>query len=167
MSEKDIVENEIKNVIKEFSIDIDRFSKVSEEKSKDIIGDVFYSFVDISKYIKVSLNRIYDKLDDKFQNYASKGITFKGISWEDFLGHIYKFAPNKDNFVYLIVSGNGEEDYSVIYEGEVSEVVKVLFYGVPLGNNGDFTIVSKHYDWLIYYQDDIERLRYVTNAMNI
>ena len=164
MSEKLNVELEVSNVIKEASIDTSRFFKVSEEKSKGIIDDIFYSFVDISKYTDISLNRIYDKLDDKFQNYASKGVSLEGLSWEEFLSHIYQFAPNKDNLVYLIISGSGKEDYSVIYEGEISEVVKVLFYGVPLGNNGDFTITSKHYDWLIYYNDGLERLRYVTSV---
>lgn len=164
MSEKLNVELEVSNVIKESSIDTSRFFKVSEEKSKDIIDDIFYSFVDISKYTKISLNRIYDKLDDKFQNYASKGVSLESLSWENFLSHIYQFAPNKDNLVYLIVSGSDKEDYSVVYEGEISEVVKVLFYGVPLGNNGDFTITSKHYDWLIYYNDNLERLRYVTSV---
>ncbi|MCD7800225.1 MAG: hypothetical protein LUG94_03320 [Ruminococcus sp.] len=162
MSEKTNVQYEVENVVKEFSIDVNRFVKVLEEKSKDIIDDVFYSFVDISKYVKVSLNCIYDKLDDRFKNYLSKGVTCGELSWEDFLSYIYKFAPNKDNSVYLIISGSGEEDYSVVYDGEISEVVKVLFYGVPLGNNGDFTIVSKYYDWLIYYHDDKERLCYVT-----
>lgn len=165
MSEKDIVENEIKNVIRDFSIDTNRFFKVSEKKTKDIIDDVFYSFVDISKYTKLSLNCIYDKLDERFQNYLSKGISFGDLSWEEFLNNIYQFAPKKDNFAYLIVSGSSEEDYSVIYEGEISEIVKVLFEGIPLGNNGDFTVVSKHYDWLIYYNDAQERLRYITDTI--
>jgi hypothetical protein len=52
-----------------------------------------------------------------------------------------------------------------VYEGEVSEVVKLLFNGVPLGNGGDFTVVPKHYDWLIYYNDSQERLRYVTDTL--
>jgi hypothetical protein len=162
MSEKAIVENEIENVIRDFNIDRSRFSKVSEEKSKEIVDDVFYSYADISRYTKVSLNRIYDKLDERFQNYLSKGINFGELSWEEFLGYIYQFAPKKDNMVYLIVAGYREEDYAIIYEGELSEVIKVLFNGVPLGNNGDFTIVPKHYDWLIYYHDTQERLRYIT-----
>lgn len=160
------VQNEIEKVIQDFSIDNNRFFKVSEEKSKDIIDDVFYSFADISKYTKISLNRIYDKLDEKLNNKYSKGINLGELSWEDFLSYIYKFAPKKDNIIYLIISGNCEEDYSVIYQGEISEVVKVLFEGVPLGNNGDFTIVPKHYDWLIYYQDNRERLRYITDTIN-
>ncbi len=162
MSEKAMVENEIQNVIEEFNIDTKRFFRVSEEKSKEIAEDVFYCYADISRYNKVSLNRIYDRLDERFQNYLSKGINFGELSWEEFLGYIYQFAPKKDNLVYLIVAGNRGEDYSVIYEGELSEVVKVLFNGVPLGNNGDFTIVPKHYDWLIYYHDAQERLRYIT-----
>lgn len=166
MLEKLKVENEIENVIRESSIDISRFSKVADDQIKSIIDDVFYSFADISKYTKVSLNRIYNKLDERLNNKYSKGVNFGELSWEDFLSYIYMFAPKKDNIVYLIISGSDEEDYSVIYQGEISEVVKVLFEGVPLGNSGDFTIVPKHYDWLIYYQDNKERLRYITDTIN-
>jgi hypothetical protein len=165
MSEKSIVENEVSNVVKVCGVDTNRFSKVSDEDAKTIIEDVFYSFVDISQHTEVSLNRVYDKLDDRLNNAYSKGVTLGELSWESFLSNVYQFAPNRDNTVYLIVSGAGEEDYSVVYEGEVSEVVKVLFNGVPLGNGGDFTIVPKHYDWLIYYNDSQERLRYVTDTL--
>jgi len=160
------VKNEIQKVIEEFSIDTNRFYQVPEEKAKDILDDIFYSFADISKYTKISLNCIYDKLDERFQNYLSQSVNFGDLSWEEFLNYIYKFAPKKDNSVYLCISGDtDEDDYSAIYEGEISEVVKILFEGVPLGNNGDFTIVSKHYDWLIYYNDTQERLRHVTDTV--
>lgn len=160
MSEKENVREEIKRVIEEFSLS--GLKEIPEDKSKDIISDIFYSFVDISKYTKISLNKIYNKLDDKLNNQYKKEVSLGELSWEEFLNYIYKFAPKEDNQVYLVVSGASDEDYSVIYDGSLLEIYKLLFEGVPLGNNGDFTIVPKHYDWLIYYDDINETLGYIS-----
>lgn len=165
MQEKQLVEDEIARTIEEYSIDASRLSKVSEERAKEVVEDVFYSFVDVTKSAEVSLNRIYDRVDERYQNHLSKGVSLGELSWKEFLDYVYRFVPKEDNSVYLIVSGRGEEDYSVVYEGELSEVVRLLFYGVPLGNGGDFTVVSKHCEWLVYYQDDRERLRYVSDTV--
>ncbi|MGN1411031.1 MAG: DUF6756 family protein [Oscillospiraceae bacterium] len=164
MSEKENVKKEIKRVIEECSLH--GLTEIPEDKSKDIISDIFYSFVDISKYTKISLNKIYNKLDDRLNNQYKRQVSFGELSWEDFLSYIYKFVPKEDNQVYLVVSGASDEDYSVIYDGELVEVYKLLFDGVPLGNNGDFSIVSKYYDWLIYYDDTSETLGYISEKLD-
>ena len=165
MNEKEIIENEINRVIQENKII--ELKKVAEEKSNQIVSDIFYSFIDISKYTNVSLSRVYLKLDSKLDNLYKKEVSLDELSWEIFLNHIYRFIPQGTTQAYVIISKMREatEDYSIVYEGSVGSIYKLLFEGIPLGNGGDFTIVSLNYDWLIYYYDDQERLCYISESV--
>lgn len=163
MSEKSMAENEIIRVIQELSLN-DKISVIDEKSSLEIIGDIFYSFVDISKHGKVSLNRIYQKLDSKLDNKFKKEVSFGELSWEEFLNNIYSFVSKKDIPVYLIISGTDDEDYSIISKGTLVDIYKLLFDGIPFGNNSDFTIVSTTYDWLVYYNDTDEKLCYISES---
>jgi hypothetical protein len=163
MSEEELVKKEIERLKCELSLD--GVTILSDENSKEIVADVFYSFVDISKLSKVSLNKIYDKIDDKLKdNSFKKEVELGELTWEEFLDHLYEFIPTDDVPLYLIVSGADVEEYSVVCKGTITEIYKLLFDGVPLGNGGDFTIVPTSYDWLVYYHDTDEKLCYVSES---
>ena len=164
--EENIVIDEVQNVVTSFNIDKSKFFKVSDEVEESVIEDTYYSFVDVSQYSTISINKIYDKLDDRLSNNdLTKSIILGERSWEDFLKYIFMYAPKSDNSAYLCISGTAQdEDFSAVYQGELSAIVKVLFEGVPLGNGGDFTIVSNHFNWLIYYNDSQETLCYIQDT---
>lgn len=139
------IRDEIEEIIKEESIDRNRFDEFSKVDYKSIINGFYYAFADYEKYPNVELS--YCWLHFRKELKTSEIVNEMNYKWADFLRKVCSMIPQTtDEKFYMLVSQGW------VYEGYIDEIIRVL--NETDGLLEDFYIVSRKFDWTIAYCTD-------------
>ena len=138
---KNILRDEIENIIKQYNIDRNNFYEYSKLKYRDIIDKFLKNFVETRYSGARALSACW--LDFKAELVMEKRIREEAGKWTEFLGEVKDVMPKSDTKFYLIL------DEAWVYEGCADEIFAVLNETTTLME--DFYIVSRKFDWMISY----------------
>lgn len=143
------IRDEIEKIIKAENIDKTRFHEFDKHRYNKIITKFYYTFFDYEKYKNISLNYLWLKVRSDIKNEIVQGLNqCKNWNWSEYINNITKYIPDINKMYYLIF------DYGWVYEGYIGDIEKVLLETTVI--LGDFYIVSKKFDRVIFRNDDGE-----------
>ena len=135
---------EIEEIIKEKSVDRERFYEYSKTNYQKIINRFYYAFIDYKKYPKVELSYCWLHFRQELKEIACVSET---IGWEGMLAKIKeRLSYDWNKKVYLILSDGW------VYEGYIDTMTDVL--NEVDGLLEDFYIVTPQFDKFAAYTDD-------------
>ncbi len=140
------IRDEIKETVKEKSIDRKLFHEYPKTKYQKVINEFYYAFVNHEKYPRVGLDYCWVKFREDL---SETDCISEDIGWECMLAKIKeRLSYDWSKKVYLILSQGW------VYEGYIDSMIDVLeeIQGVL----DDFYIVTPQFDEFAAYCDDGE-----------
>ncbi|ECB9828950.1 hypothetical protein FL859_07400 [Listeria monocytogenes] len=149
--------NEVESIIIEHNIDRKTFFEVDKISYKKIENKIISKFINQEDGFDFNLHRGYLRYNHKLR---CIGISYQKNDWWEW----FKLVPSivgQTAPVYVVFTG---DNYTWIYTGYLEALMKILYYGSPIGE-GDCYIVSPKFDWLIGYSDDGDYVTCVDNGL--
>lgn len=142
------IRDEIEEIIKEENIDRSKFHEVSKYSYEKILRKFYYTFFEYDRNVRYTepekINLSYAWLYFRKDLNKSDTVYWDNEYSEEIKNLVPEYSDGKSCFMIL--------SESWVYEGEISEILKVLSETDSLLE--DFYIVSKKFDWVIVYCED-------------
>ena len=136
---------EIEEIVKEYSVDRNRFYEYSKNKYQKVLNKFYYSFADHAEYPDIHLEYLWLH----FRKNLKKVFFQYDNNWLNLLDNIKQyFIHQKIQKLFLILSDGW------VYEGYIDEVINVL--SEIDGAIKDFYIVTPKFDSFAVYCSDGE-----------
>ena len=138
------IRTEIEEIIKEISVDRERFYEYSKTDYQKIINRFYYAFADYKKYPEIELSYCWLHFRQELKEIDCVSET---IGWKSMLAKIKeRLSYDWNKKIYLILSDGW------VYEGYIDAITDVL--NEVDGLLDDFYIVTPQFDKFAAYTDD-------------